>query len=105
MSKVTAHSIREVLLSLGWESDRWGHMQKDVKLRKRSDPTCVVTRRYRIKLQDRSCRVEVQGEKQSDGVTPWIRVGGGYFKDCAHLPDGRLRLGGTLLGKPAQAQG
>jgi hypothetical protein len=95
---VTTQRARELLQAQGWRADRFGHLRKSV--------TRVVTggtyvAELRVKVLQRVIRVEVQGARGADGKRPWTRIGGGYLSECAELPDGRLRLGGYIVGKPA----
>lgn len=88
----------DVLKADGWEQDRFGHMQKQIT-GKRLDTGVTVTRRYRVKLQATSCRIEVKSElKNFDGGCDWIRVGGDYYTNIVNLDDGRIRVGGHFFG-------
>lgn len=103
MAKMTTQHLRTLLAREGWKEDAYGHMQLSQQVAAKDDPKHVVTREYRVKMQDISVRVEVRGERQSDGTRPWIRYGGAYLKDVVELPDGRFRIGSLMLGKPAKA--
>lgn len=86
------------LTSLGWELDRYGHLQKDVTNRHRETKE-LITRRMRIKLQATSCRIEVKSsQKNFDGGYDWIRVGGEYYSKILKLDDGRIRVGTYFFG-------
>jgi len=104
MTKTTAPQLRAALALLGWNEDAYGHMQITRQVPAKGDPTHVVSREYRVKMQATSVRVEVRGERQSDGVRPWIRYAGGYLKDCAVLPDGRVKLATIIFGTGTAAK-
>jgi hypothetical protein len=62
-------------------------------------------RKMRIKLQENSCRVDIQMPTKSDGTgLQWIRIAGGYWRDCEVLPDGRVKIGGMLLGQQSESE-
>lgn len=73
--------------SVGWTLDKFGHLHKTVSKRLPhadypigSEP--VVTRKYRIKNQDKTCRIEIQVTCMAlfgDSTHKWVRLGGGYY--------------------------
>lgn len=73
--------------------NRWGHMQKKTRVTNlRTGQTHE--RIYRVKMQVRSLRYEAQAVEPP---RQWLHIGGGYFKDCEELPDGRLKLGSVIF--------
>lgn len=86
------------LLDMGYEPDPRGHL------------TCIgtqlnahgerVRRRYRVKFQDISVRVEVQGTQRHPvfNTLPWLRVTSCYYTKIHECDDGRLRVGSLLVG-------
>lgn len=59
--------LREVLKQDGWTEDNWGHYQRRL----------VSGKKYRIKMQSISIRLEVRNEELKE----WIKVDGAYYKD------------------------
>lgn len=78
--------FEEILKADGWKLDRFGHYQKTVR-----------GKQYRIKMQDRSCRIETLVRHEATMYSParkeWIRLGGEYYSKIVELPDGRVRVG------------
>ena len=97
--------LKTFLLGLGWAEDRFGHLQKTVTRKRPHVDKGEVThvRQYRIKLQDRSCRIEVQyeiGETQyNKAEKKWLRWGGDFYSKMVELPEGRIRIGSYIFGK------
>jgi len=89
--------LRDLLLELKWRADTFGHFHKTITGVRPSGEE--VTKTYRIRIQATSCRVEVRGQIDSQGKRPWIRVGGGYFKDFVTHPDGSMQIGSHRFGK------
>lgn len=85
-----------VLVADGWENDRFGHYQKAIR-----------EREYRVKMQDLSCRIEVQARYEATEYSPakneWVRLGGGYYSKIVQLDDGRIRVGTHFFGRRKQA--
>ena len=79
-----------VLVADGWEKDRFGHYQKAIRERK-----------YRVKMQDLSCRIEVT--EYSLAKNEWVRLGGDYYSKIVQLDDGRIRVGTHFFGRRKQA--
>lgn len=88
--------FEEILKADGWEMDRFGHYQKPIRERK-----------YRIKMQDLSCRIEVQVRHEASEYSPakneWVRWGGDYYSKIVQLDDGRIRVGSHFFGRRKQA--
>ena len=88
--------FEEVLKADGWELDRFGHYQKVIRERK-----------YRVKMQDLSCRIEVQVRYEATEYSPakneWVRWGGDYYSKIVQLDDGRIRVGSHFFGRRKQA--
>lgn len=85
-----------ILKADGWEPDRFGHYQKTIRERK-----------YRVKMQDLSCRIEVQVHYDATEYSPakneWVRLGGDYYSKIVQLDDGRIRVGSHFFGRRKQA--
>ena len=97
MTKVEEDTMKreqfeEILKADGWEIDRFGHYHKTVRRRK-----------YRVKLQDRSFRIEVQVRHEATEYSPakneWVRLGGDYYSKIVQLDDGRVRVGSYFFGR------
>ena len=84
--------FEEILKADGWERDRFGHYHKTVGERK-----------YRIKMQDLSFRIEVQVRHEATEYSPaknaWVRLGGDYYSKIVQLDDGRVRAGSYFFGR------
>ena len=84
-----------VLVADGWKKDRFGHYQKTIRERK-----------YRVKMQDLSCRIEVQVRYEATEYSPakneWVRLGGDYYSKIVQLDDGRIRVGSHFFGRRKQ---
>lgn len=97
---MTKDELVQELSKRGWRQDSWGHMHKVVKRRNRTTKE-LVDRKMRVKMQARSARVESQvviGDRNE-----WIKIGGGYLKDCAVLYGGEtLQIGTILFKKPSE---
>lgn len=87
--------FEEILKAEGWEPDRFGHYQKTIRERK-----------YRVKMQDLSCRIEVQVRYEATEYSPakneWVRLGGDYYSKIVQLDDGRIRVGSHFFGRRKQ---
>lgn len=99
-----------VLVADGWEKDRFGHYHKTVRWRTQlvDSPEVVIREReYRIKMQDLSCRIEVQIRYEASEYSPakneWARLGGDYYSKIVQLDDGRIRVGSHFFGRRKQA--
>jgi hypothetical protein len=88
------------MLALGWEKDRYGHLQKDVT-RKYLEPIAFETKRWRCKLQATSCRIEVQHQYSDStyakGEKAWLRVSGDYYKNIKLNDKGGIVVGTLTL--------
>lgn len=98
--------FEEILKADGWERDRFGHYHKTVlQSFRRDDSSEVVTheRKYRVKLQDLSCRIEVRVRHEATEYSPakneWVRIGGDYYSKIVQLDDGRVRVGPYFFGQ------
>lgn len=100
---MTKDELVQELTNRGGKQDSWGHMHKMVKRRDRATQQ-LIDRKMRVKLQPRSARVEIQviiGDRNE-----WIKIGGGYFKDCAILYENNsLQLGTMIFKSPSQKPG
>lgn len=99
-----------VLVADGWEKDRFGHYQKTVRktIPHVDHPDGVIReRKYRVKMQDLSCRIEVQVRYEATEYSPakneWVRWGGDYYSKIVQLDDGRIRVGTHFFGRRKQA--
>jgi len=80
---------REVLVAflkdLGWTVDKFDHLQKTTG-----------TKKYRVKLQATSCRIEIQVEHEatdySKASREWVRFGGDYYANIVEIENG-VRIG------------
>lgn len=102
--------FEEILKADGWEKDRFGHYQKtECKTVPHVDhPEGIIREiKYRVKMQDLTCRVEVQVRYEATEYSPakneWVRVGGDYYRKITQLADGRVRAGTYLFGRRKQA--
>lgn len=102
--------FEEILKADGWELDRFGHYHKTDRWRtQRVDSPEVVIRecKYRVKMQDLSCRIEVQVRYEATEYSPakneWVRFGGGYYSKIVQLDDGRIRVGSHFFGRRKEA--
>lgn len=95
-NKMTKDQVEAFLQNSGWKKDRYGHYQ----LAKEVPPGVLPDgeggpRRYRVKLQERSVRFEVQvivNDPFRGGRKEWIRIGGDYYSTCVVTPGKGLRL-------------
>ena len=94
-----------VLVADGWEKDRFGHYHKTERWstqRVDSPEVIIRERKSRIKLQDRSCRIEVQIRHEATEYSPakneWVRLGGDYYSKIVQLDDGRICVGTHFFG-------
>lgn len=102
--------FEEILKADGWELDRFGHYHKtDRRIIPHVDhPEGIVReRKYRVKMQDLRCRIEVQVRHEATEYNPakneWVRWGGDYYSKIVQLDDGRIRVGSHLFGRRKQA--
>lgn len=99
MSNFTKERIVELLEGAGWKLDRWGHLQKTLKVYNRKRQ--LVSRDYRIKLQVASLRLEVRVHYPASEYNPagneWMRVGGDFYSKIELLSGTRLRIGRHVL--------
>ena len=102
--------FEEILKADGWKLDRFGHYRKTVlKTIPHADhPEMIIReRKYRVKMQDLSCRIEVQVRYEATSYSPakneWIRIGGDYYSKIVQLDDGRIRVGSHFFGRRKQA--
>lgn len=102
--------FEEILKADGWEPDRFGHYHKTGQWRTRhvDHPEGVIReRKYRVKMQDLSCRIEVQIRLEATEYSPakneWVRLGGDYYSKIVQLDDGRIRVGAHFFGRRKQA--
>ena len=97
MSKVTKDGLVVALAACGWETDRFGNMQRE---REMSIPDAPM-RKQRIKFQATSVRFEVQlvfpSSEYSPARTEWLRLDGAYMKDIKIREDGVVIIGGHLF--------
>lgn len=97
--------FEEILKADGWERDRFGHYHKTEQWRTQrvdSPEVIIHERKYRIKLQDRSFRIEVQVRHEATEYSPaknsWVRLGGDYYSKIVRLDDGRVHVGPYFFG-------
>lgn len=94
-----------VLVADGWEKDRFGHYQKTIQ--KHIPEGVIHERKYRVKMQDLSCRIEVliryEATEYSPAKNEWARLGGDYYSKIVQLDDGRIRVGTHFFGRRKQA--
>lgn len=102
--------FEEILKADGWEPDRFGHYHKTKQwsVRYAGSPEVVICeRKYRVKMQDLSCRIEVQVRREATEYSPakneWVRLGGGYYSKIVQLDDGRIRVGAHFFGRRKEA--
>lgn len=103
--------FEEVLKADGWELDRFGHYQKTERktIPHVDHPEGIIReRKYRVKMQDLSCRIEVQVRYAATEYSPakneWARLGGNYYSKIVQLDDGRIRVGSLFFfGRRKQA--
>ena len=77
------------LKELGWAVDKFDHLQKTIGPKK-----------YRVKLQATSCRLEVQIEHEateySKASKDWVRFGGDYYSTVVEIVNG-VRIGAHVF--------
>lgn len=102
--------FEEILKADGWELDHYGHYHKTKRKRIQhvDHPEGIVhERKYRVKMQDLSCRIEAQVRREATEYSPakneWVRLGGDYYSKIVQLDDGRIRVGSYILGRREQA--
>jgi len=84
--------LKQELNSRGWKEDRYGHHQRTLKVTNRETGE-VTDRKYRVKIQATSVRVEVK----PDDFNQWIKVDGAYFKDIKITENGSIQIGRKQL--------
>lgn len=86
------------LLEMGYEPDPRGNLLC-TGLQTLADGT-KIRRRYRVKFQDISVRLEVQGLERHPvyKTLPWLRVTSCYYTQIVDCLDGRLRIGSMFVG-------
>jgi hypothetical protein len=72
----TIESLRTMLPRCGFEADSYGHFQKEAEGRTHSGE--VVPAKMRIKIQDKSVRIEL---KRATPGSEWNKIDGAYLKD------------------------
>jgi hypothetical protein len=101
---MTREELEKALKELGWKKDRWGHYQKIIvgKSNPATPDSPPTFRKYRVKMQINTCRIERQltltSKDQLTVPSIWSRVGGSFYKDIVQLTDGRLRIGSIYFG-------
>lgn len=94
MSKLTKDELVVALAACGWETDRFGNMQRELKM---IIPDAPATKKWRIKFQATSVRFEVQTTFEASEYSParneWIRLDGAYLKDIKIREDGVVIIG------------
>jgi hypothetical protein len=92
MKKVTKDELIVALAACGWKMDRFGNMQRERYVGLKDQPI----RKYRVKLQATSVRVEVQitfnATEYSPARNEWSRLDGAYMKDIT-ITDGIVKIG------------
>ena len=78
---VTPSEIREKLVSFGWVIDRHGHAQRLITRRDGK------MRQYRVKIQDRSVRLE--GKL---GTNKWFKLDGAFYGQV-EVTDNAVKIG------------
>jgi hypothetical protein len=91
-------ALVEKLLEMGYEPDPRGNMLC-TGLQLRPDGT-KIRRQYRVKFQDISVRLEIQGLERHPiyNTLPWLRVTSCYYTQIVDCEDGRLRIGSVFVG-------
>lgn len=84
LSKMDKQAFIDHMLSVGWLYDKFGHLQQTVSRRVPHADYPVgkepfVTRNYRVKLQNKSCRIEIQVWHERYSRNEWVRLGGAYY--------------------------
>lgn len=83
---ISKDNLIEVLrVSDKWKEDRFGHFKQEI---------CVNgnIKKYRIKIQEISIRLEAQSIFD-DGRKEWFKITGAYFKDIVKIDHGVYRIG------------
>ena len=98
--------FEEILKANGWELDRFGHYQKTERrcIPHVDHPEGIIReRKYRIKMQGLSCRIEIQVRDEATEYSPaknmWLRCGGDYYSKIVQLEDGRVIVGSHFFGR------
>lgn len=90
---VKREALVAFLKDLGWMADKFGHLQKTIG-----------TKKYRVKLQATSCRIEIQIEYEATQYTKatkeWVRFGGDYYSNIAEIENG-IRIGRHIFKRRA----
>ena len=77
---MTKDQFIEWALALGWQQDRYGHLQRHIG-------STVITNHYRFKLS----RIAVRYEVKSEGNSGWTRLSSGYYSKLSISDDGKLQ--------------
>ncbi len=90
--------LLDALLESNWIPDRHGNYLKTVV-------RGTKTSKYRVKLKDLVCRIEVlvehvaPNEKTPGSARMWVKVGGAYYKDVMFDPTGLVWIGSYKFGR------
>lgn len=84
----TKSQIEAVLKAAGYRQDQWGAWRKEVEL------VPGKPRLYKVKLQDKTIRVDV---KSTNGQ--WYRIGGAFYSRVMITED-KMFVGSLALHKP-----
>lgn len=91
--------LKSALVTKGWTEDRFGNLKKEVAGRD-TDGTEVV-RKYRVKVQKISVRLERQFTIEASPYSPetkdWALVSNAYLKDIKVREDGGIIIGRKVL--------
>jgi hypothetical protein len=79
-------ALEELLPSLGYTQDSYGHWKKQ-----------GIMAILRIKMQDKSCRLEKQWTR-SDGTNEWMKLDGAYYSKLV-FEDSTVKIGRYKLKK------
>lgn len=87
------------LLESGYQTDPRGDMIKYGNQRTASGT--LLRRKFRVKFQEISVRVEVQGLEPHPvyKTLPWLRLTSSYYSNIVDFGDGRMRVGSMILGE------
>lgn len=92
-------ALIEKLLEMGYQPDPRGNLVC-TGTQTKPDGT-KLKRKFRVKLQDISVRLEVQGMERHPvyKTLPWHRVTSCYYTAIVDCEDGRLRMGTVFVGR------
>lgn len=88
-----------VLSAHGWTRNRWGHFEKTVNF-KHPTTQIITPRKMRVKLMKLACRIEVLRDDLGSEAR-WFKRASSYYHKIVLQPDGRLRVGRLLIGRPS----